>query len=118
MPGSRASRGDRAMIGYALFFLCGFCLCLDAVDTFLTRDGIKNSNGKIIEKNRWMVWWMASDFRAWVLFSIDVLAGIAGTYLALLSSLSTFGAFLFWGYILMMKIGVCIKNYKINMMIL
>jgi hypothetical protein len=99
------------MLKIISFFLAGIWFALDAVDIYLTRDGIRA--GKTIEKVRAMRWWMANDFRAISLLILELPALLISTYFFPLITLP------FWLYeIIFVKIKVCIKNYKLNISVL
>jgi hypothetical protein len=95
------------MLKIICFFLAGLWFALDAVDIYLTRDGIRA--GKTIEKVKTMRWWMANDFRAIMLWILELPAFLIPTYFFPLMALP------FWLYeVIFVKIKVCIKNYKLN----
>jgi hypothetical protein len=99
------------MLRLLCFFLAGFWLALDAVDIYLTRDGIRA--GKTIEKVKAMRRLMETDFRAISLWILELPALLIPTYFFPLIILP------FWLYeIIFVKIKVCIKNYKLNISVL
>ena len=99
------------MLKIICFFLAGLWFALDAVDIYLTRDGIVA--GKTIEKIKAMRWWMATDFRAALLWILELPALLIPTYFFPLITLP------FWLYeIIFVKIKVCIKNYRLNISVL
>lgn len=88
------------------WFLTGFWFALDFFDTYLTRDGIKS--GKIQEHYKYLRWFMENDFRAWLLYAIELIfIGIAmyfaGKFLVLPMAIALY-----------FKIRVCLHNYNLN----
>ena len=104
-------------MNYIGMILTGFLLAVIYADAMLTRDAIKRSDGKIIEANWLMVWFMKNDFRAALITVVVTAATIFASYGFILAGAwyATIAYCLVGIYI---RGKVVMRNYRLNVRIM
>jgi len=104
-------------MNYVGMILTGFFLAIIYADAMLTRDAIKRSNGKIIEKNWLMIWFMKKDWRAVLISVVATAATIFVSYGFILAGAwyATIAYCLVGIYI---RGKVVMRNYRLNVRIM
>ena len=97
--------------------LTGFLLAIIYADAMLTRDAIKRSDGKIIETNKLMVWFMKSDLRA-ALISVVVTAGTLFVSYGFILAGAWYATIAYCLVGIYIRGRVVIRNYRLNVRVM
>jgi hypothetical protein len=102
---------------YIGMILTGFLLATVCADAMLTRDAIKRYDGKIIEANKLMVWFMAKDWRA-VLISIVAAAAIVFVSYGLILAGAWYLTIAYCLGGIYIRGRIVIRNYRLNVRVM
>lgn len=100
-----------------VMMLAGFLVAVIMADASLTRDALRRSGGRIVEKNRLMVWFMATDLRAvLVVVASAVVAYLVTAYLVSVGAWCAAAAYLVVAIIVRGR--VVVRNYLLNVRVM
>lgn len=105
------------MANYIGMILTGFLLAIIYADAMLTRDAIKRSDGKIIEANKLMVWFMAKDWRAALITAVVTAATIFVSYGFILGG-RWYATIVYCLVGIYIRGRVVIRNYRLNVRVM
>jgi len=105
------------MVDHLTMAFAGFVIAMVCADTFLTRDSIKRSSGKIIEGNKLMVWFMEKDWRAVLITAIAAGLTLFVTYWFIIAGV-WYAAIAYCLVAIYLRGRVVIWNYRLNVRIM
>jgi len=105
------------MGGVLALVLAGVGVALIFMDGYLTRDGIRRSEGRIYERNRLMVWFMRNDWRAAFIVTLASTATVGVVYGAVYLGVWYVGV-VYSLVTIWVRGRVVVKNYRLNVKVI